>query len=357
MQLLRSQLGAFLLGGMVLGLISFPVGEAKALTDDQKCILAVNKRGEKAFETKGKEYAACAKDFAKGKVSDLEACVVADRKGKVAKANLKIFTDWTKKCVGKGVAPPSFGPTDPNVIRDEASGQEDDTFDRIFGTDLNPIIEKLATNKDKSKCQQALIKDILNCQKTKGKEYLKCKKTAIKAGISSNQQLQDACTGTGASGQPDPKGKIAKKCSLTGAKPNNILKDLIKKCEAKGISVTQAFPGECDGGDPEAVAACMDSILDCEICEYWNSSDNTNRDCDLFDDSVANGSCSGAEPPPASPPWARPPAILKRRRPVSAGLLPGKRVRIRSFQRTVRMMTRTRGPASGAAIPPSIPRS
>ena len=40
MQLLRYQLGALLVGGMVLGLISFPVGEAKALTDDQKCILA-----------------------------------------------------------------------------------------------------------------------------------------------------------------------------------------------------------------------------------------------------------------------------------------------------------------------------
>ena len=35
----------------------------------------------------------------------------------------------------------------------------------------------------------------------------------------------------------------------------------------------------------------VDFMVECEVCRFLNDIDGTNRNCDLFDDGVANGSC------------------------------------------------------------------
>ena len=78
---------------------------------------------------------------------------------------------------------------------------------------------------------------------------------------------------------PDPSNKLARKC-LGG-----IQKAIDKSC--LGLDTAALFPG-CDG--PVNVA-CVDAFVECEVCEALNEIDVLSRDCDLFDDGVANGSC------------------------------------------------------------------
>ena len=52
----------------------------------------------------------------------------------------------------------------------------------------------------------------------------------------------------------------------------------------------EAFPG-CDTNDPGELAACLDRLVECRFCGAVNVVDGLDRDCDLFDDAMANGSC------------------------------------------------------------------
>ena len=46
---------------------------------------------------------------------------------------------------------------------------------------------------------------------------------------------------------------------------------------------------------PGVIAACIDQKIECEVCQALNALDGLNRDCDSFDDGLANGSCSFGE--------------------------------------------------------------
>ncbi len=83
--------------------------------------------------------------------------------------------------------------------------------------------------------------------------------------------------------QADPKGKIQKTCVTK-------LADAIgKRCT--GIDLVRAFPG-CQTSDPGELQVCLDRMVECQVCRALNEADNLDRNCDLFDDSLANGSCS-----------------------------------------------------------------
>ncbi len=287
----------------LLSLISLPFGNAIAelSKDEQNCINALNKRGRLLTKTIALDVNNCVKDFAKGKIGSADACAFSDPKDKVQKARDNTIKDWDKKCVGKGVAPPSIGPSDPNSIIAESETKESNIVTRLFGT-LDGSIKTEATDKFESKCQQTILKDALKCQDFKLLEFLNCKKFALKAnkapvlaGIMTAQELQDECLGTGTNGQPDAKQKIAKACNLPGAKPDKIRKDLDKKCVGKDVVLASAFGGgECAAaaGSIEDMANCIDAIVECEVCEYLNTIDNLSRDCDLFDNGTADGSCA-----------------------------------------------------------------
>ena len=91
-----------------------PAALAEVSGDDQKCINELNKNLAKVASTQGKDICSCIKNGSQGKLGGqtIEVCMTSDNKGKVGKAKSKTLAKAGQKCP----TPPSFGPTDPNVI-------------------------------------------------------------------------------------------------------------------------------------------------------------------------------------------------------------------------------------------------
>jgi hypothetical protein len=258
----------------------FSHGEAAAQLskEDQKCVDAINKGAGKVAKAQGGDIVGCIKSGGQGKLGTqtIEACLTSDPKGKVAKAISKLQTE---KCPSPPAFPPLVSTTDKQAIGDVMIAKELDLVHSLFGSDLNVSVVLWAGNKDGGKCQAAVAKAAQKCQDTKLKEFRSCKKNALKNGAANAADLQDACLGTGANGMPDPKGKIAKKCGGDF--------DIAKKCT--GQTLDDMIPG-CAGAPDHA--ACIDQKIECEVCLALNTLDGLARDCDLFDNGLADLSCS-----------------------------------------------------------------
>ncbi len=260
----------------------------RALTkDEQKCINSLNHNFAKVAKAQGKDICDCIKDFAKGKsltpASTLEGCLIADRKGKVAGAEGKTGSDATKNCGGPS---PLFGATDASTVNSVAVQKELDLIHDIFGPNLDTaILPASGATRDTSKCQQAVARAVKKCQDAKLKEFNKCKKLGLKSETTTGSLGLQGCMGQ------DPKGKIAKACDPTTGK---IKRSIDKKCG--GVDFPGAFPEVvaipgCGTNDPAILAACLDQIVECQVCLALNQADNLAQDCDEFDDGVVNGSC------------------------------------------------------------------
>ncbi len=280
----------FLITGMCTALLMFS-GVASAqeplTTNQQKCINQVNKNFAKVASAQAKEICDCIKRGSKGLLSGetIEECATNDAKGKVDKAKQKTLTKESSSCG----TPPDFGYTSGANANDTAMAKELAIIHRIFGSDLDTFVIDEFLFKNGAKCQQAVAKQARKCQDAKLKVFNGCKKDALKSkggpAVTSAQELQDACLGVGGAGMPDPKGKIQKACV-------DKLGDTIdKKCTSKeGVSLSAVFPlFDPNGGS--TLQAFVDRIIECEACKAINQADALNRDCDLFDDGVANESC------------------------------------------------------------------
>ncbi len=290
-------------GAMAL-LTVMPLGAAQAelSKDEQKCINLLNSAGRGVTKAAGLVWAGCIKDYSKGKNVSAEACRDADAKDKIQKAFEKTDKQFLKKCFEKIGGPAPIGPQDAAQVNDAAIRKEDTLLLRVLGRDIDDVVavEDGSTEvKNAAKCQQKVLGDLLKCEDTKILEFLKCKKDALKGkngpAIMTAQELQDLCLGVGAVAQPDDKGKIAKKC--TNPEKSSIFKDLDKKCEGKGVDLVEVFGGgSCAdaaalGGVP--LAQCLEALTECEVCKWANRTDGLDRDCDLFDNGVADDSCDG----------------------------------------------------------------
>jgi len=302
---------AFLLGGLTLTLLALPVGNASAQLskDEQGCINTANKGLGKYTKDVSKLILGCVKDFQKSKIGSADACIgvpgaLVDVKGKLLKRRDKAAEAYTKKCDDKGVPVPPLGPLNSSQVDDAAEIKEVAIYQRFFGASLDTAIAlQEDPTKDLGKCQEAVLKDAYKCEATKIKAFISCKKDGLKGKIppgliQTPTELQDICLGTGVNAQPDAKGKIAGKCSdpLKGG----IYKSLLKKCIDKGVDLTVAFgDGECatqaatsQGAQTvNALGDCLEHFVECEVCAALNAADGLNRDCDLFDNGVSDGSC------------------------------------------------------------------
>ncbi len=264
--------------------------------DQQKCVNQQNKRFQQLASTAGKNACDCIKNFAKDKADKLgpdgtaQGCLMADVKGKVAKAKQKTSDDFVKKCTGldkNGLSRlADFGVTDPNTVNRAALSKEIQLIRNIFGPNLDTALFSQDTNKAAAKCQQLVTKATKKCQDAKLKEFNKCKRNGLKDKDNPFDDVSDleACMGD------DPKGTIAKFCDFDdGKKVDGIRKMLDKKC--RDVSLSAAFPG-CGTDDPNLTHRCLETFVECRVCTALNEADGLARDCDLFDDDQANGSCT-----------------------------------------------------------------
>jgi hypothetical protein len=253
-------------------------------SDEQKCANTANKNAAKVAKAQAADNAKCIKDGGNNKLTGtIEECITSDLKGKVGKAAAKLNQKVSTDCQGIALVIPPISTSDPDALGQIMIDKELALIHAIFGDDLDAVVVMKDDNKDGWKCQSAIAKAVGKCQDAKLAVFNSCKKNKLKGKnmqqAGSTTALQDECMGTGSSGIPDPKGKIAKKCGGDF--------DIGKNCGGQNLDVM--IPGCVPGAD----AACVDRKIECEVCKTLNALDGLDRCCDQFDNGLVDGSCEG----------------------------------------------------------------
>ena len=242
------------------------------------CLNVLNKNLQKVASKQGKEILTCIMKGARGILDNMtiEECIIADGKGRVARAKAKTESDYQRKCITN---PPCFGATDPDTVNTAAVQKEFDLVHAIFGADLDASIVRqndpnTPNSKFLAKCQQKVVSKVKKCQDTKLKEFNKCKKFALRLGADDSTDLE-ACM------FPDDHGKIARACI------DKVKAQVQSQCVRKGVALGGAFPG-LGLADPNQLVNELDRTVECLACLALNTADALSRDCDEVDDGDPN---------------------------------------------------------------------
>jgi hypothetical protein len=251
--------------------------------NQQKCVEKMNKAGAKVDKAQLKENARCLKDHQKGKLDGLtvEQCTIADRNGKVAKAEGKTVTDDEKLCSWLDPAP-AFGYTGAPTVNDVAVEGPLVLVHAIFGNPLDDAsLFTMTIDKDSAKCQAEMLERANKLEDTVLKELVKAKRNAVKdPTVNSAGKLEAALALALASNE-----------KITRAR-EKLLKSVEKKCESLQVLPSTLFPGVCADPSLADVESCVIAAARCVACVKMSTFDGLNLDCDDLDDGEANGSCS-----------------------------------------------------------------
>jgi len=241
--------------------------------NEQQCVNGVNKAGGKVAKAQSKLDADCLKDANAGKEPDPQACTAADTDGKVEKARQKTISVATDDCIQT----PPFGFTSAAAINAAAQEAVADLIADLFGSDLNAAS---TGNRDIAACQKAVLSKLAKAFDTKTKLLLTCAADGL-AGRPSVMVSAPELAACYATVDADADSKAAKSIGkLAGA--------LIDKCD--GVDLIEAFPGSC--ASSQDVSYCLETRIDCRLCQMFNVMDGVDQDCDRFDDAVMNASCN-----------------------------------------------------------------
>jgi cysteine-rich repeat protein len=294
--------------GLFLAFASAPAGAQPQDAVQQACSATADLNADAVAWAQAGIISGCLKDAAKGTLGSPAAalaCFNADAKGKVAKKQLVAITKEMKSCTPadlpgfavpnlSGAYDPPASPVNYDAALDEIFAEstsatavktENTLLIDVLGNPLDDAVLVGAANATGAKCQAAITKQLLKCERTKRKEYNKCEKAMLKNGVASEALLESACLTTNdnpASGQPDPKGIIAKQCET------KLASIVTKSCFNQNLD--NVFPGECTGSG-NGFPGCIVDRIDCRLCQQLNEINGLSRDCDLFDDGSANDSC------------------------------------------------------------------
>ncbi len=260
--------------------------------DQQACAKTFDKDFAKSVGAHARIVSSCIKNFGKGRLTGTaQDCLSSDSRGKFSAAKHKAARDHAKACSGPALAP--YGVGLPGRAALAASTMGGELVARMFGPDLDLALVREATDRATARCQRSLEKDASKCRKAKLKGYHGCKSKGLKAGSITNAAGLEACIGD------DTKGKTARACGPS----SRLSKDVGKKCA--GVDLAQAFPA-CTTPD---LYTCVEREIECMTCLAIDEADALSRDCDLFDDGLANASCLPIDLP-GSGPWPMTPVSV-----------------------------------------------
>jgi hypothetical protein len=249
--------------------------------DQQKCVNKLNGDGQKVDLAQLKEGEKCLSDFQKGKlVGAIEDCLIADRAGKVWKAEDRTVADDAKYCVPLDPQPP-FAYTGAATVNGAAVAGPIALIHAIFGdpVDNAPLVTNDA-DKDTAKCQMAMLKQAGRVEDAVLKELNKAKKKAVNEPlVDSAEALETALAAVLSSSE-----SIAKK-------QDQLYQKVDGSCETLQASPGAVFPGACADADLGVVEDCVIDAARCVACSKMNAFDGLALDCDQWDNQALDGSC------------------------------------------------------------------
>ncbi len=243
-------------------------------TETQRnCIKALNVAGDGVAKAQAKLAAACVSAASKDSVIDAQACIVADVRGLVLRAQQKVSRTATDVCT----VTPDFGEDDAAVVNSGAVAQGLGLVADLFGADLDAAVILRGDDKFGAFCQKAILASTQAWAAKARRMFLVCKKDGLLGNTIRSQAALEGCV-EGILG--DTSGKLNRV-------ENRIAKALTGPCA--GVDLAAAFPGACAAApDP---GACVIARAACRSCLTLNAIDALAADCDSFDDGVLNTSC------------------------------------------------------------------
>lgn len=257
---------------------AWPVHAQVQSKDAQACINKLNQDGAATALQQGKESLACLTTAGKGKLAGTAAaCLTADAKGKVAAKRQKTVDDEAAKCT----TAPDFAYAGAAAVNDAAVGGELGLVADLFGAPLDAAVIGCAADADGCRCQQQVAKSAQGLAAAQRGAFVKCTKDALQVrklpfpdGAASAADVA-ACVGD--AGIPSSIAGGGK-----GAIPRQSAKladAIAKKCDAPGVTTAAFDDGLCAGKTATALAACIESLVACRVCETVRDMDALPLDC------------------------------------------------------------------------------
>lgn len=280
---------------MTILLGAFPAW-AVSTADQQRCIGALNRDGDRVAAAQAKESLACLKLAGKGElVTTAETCLTADANLKVAAKKGKTSADDTKFCA----IPPPFGHAGADRVNAVAQQGELNLIADVFGSAPDLAWVACADSLERCKCQSEVLKGVEKTAKAQRRQFVRCKKAHLPIASAAadlarcvdNLATSDSIAAARASG-----GKIDKIVAELGAA-------ITRRCDAPAV-IDALFPGTCNGQAGTGLRDCLADRSSCRVCQTFNDMDELAVDCDVFDDGTANGSCGGSVYSPTATPIA-----------------------------------------------------
>jgi hypothetical protein len=232
----------------------------------QDCVNRLNADWLGVLKAQGKDVAGCLKDVAAGK-AELEACLGADRKGKVAKAEAKTEKTDTEKCQSSPFTLPNFAYTSPAVLNASAKQAPLDSFDAIFGAAPN-IVAK-ASDRGGAACQAEVLKRHAKLQETWAAEANKAKKNALSGSASAPAVTLPSELGEAIDAALSDSAKLAKA-------EEKATSGIAKKCD--DALVADRF--DCGGAATAAeLSACVTDAAEDDACTAFELADAVPLSC------------------------------------------------------------------------------
>ena len=251
----------------------------------QACLNKVVKAGRKVPGTVLKDAVGCIRKGAVGKLPmgvTATQCLGADLKGKVAKALSKLDSAAVKSCT----TAPDFGWIDSNTSGIAYESENQALSDDAFGSDLDATLLGSDAVDAAGRCSATLPGAWRKVEDAMHRTVEACLKSGLKAGTVLDNATYEACLD---SITADSKGRVAKAVA-------QVQKLLTIKCPSGNLDTL--FPGLTpicaaygDSTDAAGLASCSRDRMACRVCRIFDFAYGLDRDCDLFDDTLANGTC------------------------------------------------------------------
>jgi hypothetical protein len=259
-----------------------PASHAQMQTAEQaRCITTMNDAAAKVAKAQLGVAQRCLKAASAGRLEPgqtAQQCLTADNSGKIEKAT----TSASAKAATVCVAPlPDFGFTSAATGSSAAIAGGRGLFGDVFGSNLDAAAIDAEADSAGAKCQGTAAKSSGKLLAAMLGEFRACKKSGLGDGtVSSGPALADCLEAIDA----DAKGRI-----------DRVRGTMSLKLASSCATTTQAtaFPGACD--DASDFVACVEIASRCRACRIASGADALGEDCDLFDDAIANESCTEPE--------------------------------------------------------------
>jgi cysteine-rich repeat protein len=252
----------------------------------QRCIAKLNERGAAVAKAQHAVNALCLKSAAKGAlpvgVPTAQACLAADPKTKVAKAQAKTLSVEAAKCDPGEL--PNFAYEGGAVVNAAAVAQPIGLVEDLFGADLDAAVRPKLTDKPGARCQKNVLGATQQLSNSLFKAAFKEKKLLLAGKEDGTLARSDAVLAMLLSEflLADASGKIA-------AQEANVRTQVRTSCTQPILDA--AFPGCAPSATLNEMASCAIAAARCRFCVAFNAFDGIAMDCETFDDDLGNASC------------------------------------------------------------------